>query len=388
MAKTNSTAQRAAVRTFKRIFPALLSVAALYGAESMADEKGVMLSIMGGQAMFDSESELEDDTFYSIGIGYDFGNRFAAEFSYLSTEPEYENIPYSVDTQHLRLDGLYYFGQDKLRPYLVAGVGQAEYTLSDSDQDSTDTIVNAGAGVKYWLNDYVALRGDARAVYSTDIEETDTLVGVGLTFKFGASSTSKPAPAPKVKPEKDSDNDGVLDSMDKCPGTPAGTKVDANGCAVKLDSDNDGVVDSLDKCPDTEAGAKVDSNGCYEALSEQVSVYLAVNFATNSDKVLEGAYDEVKKVADFMRQYPKTDVIFEGHTDDSGAAAYNRDLSQRRANAVAKILIEQFDIDRDRVTAVGYGEDKPLVDNSTPANRAKNRRVVAIVSATVETLVK
>lgn len=60
--------------------------------------------------------------------------------------------------------------------------------------------------------------------------------------------------------ELDSDKDGVVDRLDKCPGTPAGAKVDANGC--ELDSDKDGVVDRLDKCPDTPAGRKVNAQGC------------------------------------------------------------------------------------------------------------------------------
>jgi OmpA-OmpF porin, OOP family len=75
-----------------------------------------------------------------------------------------------------------------------------------------------------------------------------------------APKAAAPAPAPVSKKEGDSDGDGVPDSLDKCPDTPAGVKVDSNGCP--LDSDHDGVPDYLDKCPDTPAGVKVDSNGC------------------------------------------------------------------------------------------------------------------------------
>lgn len=69
-------------------------------------------------------------------------------------------------------------------------------------------------------------------------------------------------------PPKDTDGDGVVDADDKCPDTPAGTKVDATGCPVKdetpapIDTDGDGVVDSSDKCPNTLPGTKVDSTGC------------------------------------------------------------------------------------------------------------------------------
>ncbi|VUD64640.1 Outer membrane porin F [Thalassocella blandensis] len=350
-----------------------------------ADDSGFNISVMGGQAIFDKDRELEDDTFFSIDLGYDFSERWGMEFGYVSAEAEFEDFNESVDLEQFRLDGLYYFGENNFKPYLVAGIGDQSWSLDGFD-DIQSTFVNAGAGFKYYFNPHVALRGDARLVNSLDEEMTDYLVGLGLLVKFGGESKPSPKPvAPVAVAEKDSDRDGVMDSQDQCPATPMGTSVDAKGCAIDNDLDKDGVANALDKCPDTAAGAKVDANGCYLTLKENVTVSLAVNFASNSDKVLDGAYDEVKKVADFMRQYPQTEVVFEGHTDDSGAAEYNRQLSQRRANAVAQMLIQDFNIDRSRVTAIGYGEEKPLVDNSTPANRAKNRRVVAVVSATVET---
>lgn len=61
---------------------------------------------------------------------------------------------------------------------------------------------------------------------------------------------------------KDADNDGVMDNVDRCPNTPAGDKVDANGCSLPKDGDNDGVMDNVDRCPNTPAGDKVDANGC------------------------------------------------------------------------------------------------------------------------------
>lgn len=347
-----------------------------------ADDSGVTLSIMGGQALFSDERSLDDDTFYAIGLGYEYGNHWAAELGYVVSEPNIEDTQLSVDIDHIRLDGLYYFGADKFRPYLVAGVGQANYSVADLDED--ETFVNGGAGFKYAFNPHVALRGDARAVYSTDESETDFLVGLGLIFKFGQSSKAQATPTPTPPPARDSDKDGVIDAEDQCPNTARGLVIDTKGCAKSTDKDGDGVVDTIDQCPDSAKGAKVDAVGCYVMLKEAVSVSLAVNFASNSDVVLEGAVEEVKKVADFMRQYPQSQVLFEGHTDNSGAADYNRQLSQRRADAVAKILIEQFNIDSSRVQAIGYGEDQPLVDNSSASNRAKNRRVVAVVSATVE----
>ena len=97
-------------------------------------------------------------------------------------------------------------------------------------------------------------------------------------------------------------------------------------------------------------------------------------------------FSEIRGVARFMEQYKGSQVVIEGHTDTSGSAAYNKKLSQKRADAVANLLVEQYGIDRSRVQAMGYGEERPLVEEKTADDRAKNRRVVAKVSAKKETL--
>jgi len=86
-----------------------------------------------------------------------------------------------------------------------------------------------------------------------------------------------------------------------------------------------------------------------------------------------------------MDQYENTVVTVEGHTDSSGADAYNKALSQRRAESVKNMMVNRFNISRDRVTAVGYGEDRPVADNNTAAGREQNRRVVGSVSTKVTT---
>ena len=182
----------------------------------------------------------------------------------------------------------------------------------------------------------------------------------------------------------DSDMDGVQDGMDACPNTPAGVKVDAKGCA--LDSDKDGVADHKDSCPDTAMQLKVDTKGCPVQLSEAVSIDLKVNFDSNSSVVKSDYFAEIRKVADFMAQYENSVVVIEGHTDTRGAAAYNKSLSQKRANAVAAVLVSEMGVAQRRVTAVGYGEEQPIADESTREGLIANRRVVAKVSASVTKL--
>jgi OOP family OmpA-OmpF porin len=184
----------------------------------------------------------------------------------------------------------------------------------------------------------------------------------------------------------DADMDGVVDSADRCPGTPDGVSVDAAGCP--LDSDGDGVYDYQDQCPDTKASLKVDEKGCPMALTESVSIDLTVTFDNNSEVVKESFFEEIKSVADFMNQYEGTSVVIEGHTDDRGSAEYNRNLSDRRAKAVAKVLVERFGIDSSRVSAIGYGEAQPIASNDTAEGRVTNRRVVAKVSSQVEKMME
>jgi len=153
---------------------------------------------------------------------------------------------------------------------------------------------------------------------------------------------------------------------------------------LAVDTDADGVVDYVDQCAFTERGAKVDERGCYVLIQEQKEITLKVNFAFDSDEIESYFTDDVQAVADFMREYPLTRVEIEGHTDSDGTEAYNLELSQRRAQAVGLLLVNSFGVPANRLTAVGYGETKPMVSNNTDANKAKNRRVVAVIRAAAE----
>jgi len=89
--------------------------------------------------------------------------------------------------------------------------------------------------------------------------------------------------------------------------------------------------------------------------------------------------DEVAKVGEFMKKYPTTSAVIEGHTDNVGDADYNMKLSQRRAESVVNYLADNFGIDRSRLSAVGFGLTRPIADNTTDSGRQKNRRIEAII---------
>lgn len=118
-----------------------------------------------------------------------------------------------------------------------------------------------------------------------------------------------------------------------------------------------------------------------DAVAESVRVELDVKFDFDRDRVREESYDDIKALADFMNAYPQTMTVVEGHTDSVGVEVYNQKLSERRANAVRNVLVNQYGVGADRVNAVGYGESRPVADNATAEGRAINRRVEAEVEA-------
>jgi OOP family OmpA-OmpF porin len=130
------------------------------------------------------------------------------------------------------------------------------------------------------------------------------------------------------------------------------------------------VVDATDRCPNTPAGDKVDNAGC------SLTIRLEVFFDTNSSTIKAESYPDLDRVVTFMKETsPSATGVVEGHTDSQGSDAANLALSQRRADAVLKYLVDHG-ISSARLTARGYGETQPVADNGTAEGRAQNRRVV------------
>jgi OOP family OmpA-OmpF porin len=181
-------------------------------------------------------------------------------------------------------------------------------------------------------------------------------------------------PGAPVAAVGDSDGDGVPDNIDRCPGTPKGVQVDKYGCPVKAappapgDKDGDKVPDDKDVCPGTPKGVKVDERGCW---------VLGQDYLFDFDKatIKKQYYPILDDVVKVMVENPTMNVKLEGHTDSIGAAAYNKKLSEKRANAVKKYLIDKGGVAPSRLSTVGHGEDSPIAPNNTKEGRAKNRRV-------------
>lgn len=332
-------------------------IAAIVSTGVNAHDHSGEVTVEAGRIFFDDP--LEDGNTWGVGFGFPVNENWTLEAVMSQYDTETEIGAVDLDGTQYRFDGIYNVTTTSAwKPYLALGIGDLEREWTTVDQKDRETLVNLGGGVKRSLGGNWQFRTDLRAFNSLDNEYTDLVVNLGLTYLFGNSSapTAKPAAvaavvAPVVVAEKDSDGDGVLDSKDQCPETPTTHKVDTVGCSLKL--------------------------------TETVAIELNITFDSAKSIIKPAFESEVAKLATFMNQYADTVVTIEGHTDSQGADTYNQSLSQSRADAVKVALISKYGISADRVNSIGYGEAKPIADNTTAAGREQNRRVVGQVSTAV-----
>ncbi len=169
----------------------------------------------------------------------------------------------------------------------------------------------------------------------------------------------------------DDDGDGIKNSVDLCPAFAGNSEF--GGCP---DSDGDGIVDKEDDCP-TLSGIKP-NGGCPEINAEVKKkidvIFQNLLFATNSANIDPTSLDDLDELVNIMEEDQSLRLSIEGHTDTRGNNEYNLDLSRLRAEAVKTHLVSGG-ISTDRISAVGYGETRPIASNDTPEGRLKNRRV-------------
>ncbi|MCL6271935.1 OmpA family protein [Sansalvadorimonas sp. 2012CJ34-2] len=315
-------------------------------------DKGFTVGLGGAYTDYDSARTLDNKVAPEVGIGYRFNDRFSLEGLYSKASNELKNGN-DADLKDYRLDAFYDLTpwDGSLTPYLVAGIGEFKENIENS-KDRDDTRLNVGFGLRKALTENLSLRGDLRALHGLDLNQTESMLNLALTWTFGAPSQPVQAevtPEPEPQPQP----------IEPVP--------------APLDTDKDGVVDASDLCPNTDPGAAVDSVGCVPM--EEID--LLVEFRFDSADILNTELNHIDEMGKFLQKYSDVKIKLEGHTDSQGVAIYNDGLSQQRADAVRKMLIEKFDIAGERIEAVGMGEKEPVAPNDTFEGRQKNRRVVA-----------
>jgi OOP family OmpA-OmpF porin len=303
-----------------------------------------------GKRDLDGGRDLKDSSTPWGSIEWAFNDTVAAEIFYADGDTRYKNGP-DVDATAWSLNMLFYGGSYvgkpmRLRPYAVLGAG--EIYLDADAFDTKETTINGGLGVRWMLTRRFGVRLDWRMLYGLDESTKDSMLTAGLNLYTGRV-TPKPVPV-----------------------------------AAPLDSDGDGVTDDVDQCPNTPAGVRVDNFGCPLAVTQIASIKLMVNFGFDSTKVEEKYFSDLGELAEFLKRFEDVQVDVEGHTDSVGPDDYNKELSQRRAQAVVDMLVDEYGIAPQRLEAVGYGEEKPVADNSTAEGRAENRRVMATLEVEYE----
>jgi len=372
---------------------------------------GISLIPGVGYYAFDNDLKLDDTAAPSVGIQYLFGKNIAIEANYSETDVDRENITVNnnFDWQYTRLDAFYNFTNisDSMVPYIVAGAGEA-ISKFKGGAEVDETLLNAGAGIRFILDRGFSVVADLRAVNSIDNEDTSGLASLGISYTMGLGGSNRSQEGDfeiSMAEESltDTDNDGIADVEDQCAGTPAGVAVDSSGCGLDGDADGvadyqdecaqtpesvsvdklgcptdldkDGIADYQDQCPESVAGALIDSNtGCELKVSKNIQ------FQHNSAELSGNVIGEIEELATFLKRYEKTIAVIEGHSDASGDESYNNKLSALRAAQVKQILINQFGINPDRLKTQSYGETRPVASNDTLDGRKANRRVTATIT--------
>ena len=343
-------------------------------SEGADDDQAELLKDYSGNG----DSYYKENGLYTgaaLGIELTPSTQFQVEYGVSNTDAIRQDGSDAFDTEQEMISGNFLIGFEEFsgytdnafKPYALIGAGRSKIEIEDESGElvsgTVDTIGNLGLGAMYRINDALSLRGEARAIHNFDNNWWEGMALAGLEVVLGghlAPTVAVPpmqeplvdtAPVVVVESDLDSDGDGVPDSIDACPGTPMNVVVDERGCPVPVD------------------------------ITDELKMELRVFFDNDKSTIKNQYKPEIAKVAEKMREYPNSTARIEGHASKTGPSArYNQRLSEARAVAVKSMLTNEFGIEPNRLSTVGYGYDQPIADNNTEEGRAMNRRVYAIIT--------
>ncbi|RUO62923.1 OmpA-OmpF porin, OOP family [Pseudidiomarina planktonica] len=307
------------------------------------------VAIMDGQVR---EYEGGTDVFLmGLEAGYRIFDNWELRVSYTDLAADVDDFGSSANGESYGGDLIY-----NMSPNFYTGLGITRVKLGGYDTK----FYKGTFGYRNFIDNNWAFRWEAN-LQQNETNLTEVMTTVGLQYFFGSTGQeTKPTPAPQRAQPR-----------------PA-----PQPAAAPVDSDNDGVPNSRDACPNTPATYSVDEEGCVIYTNETLTETLLVEFEINSSQIRSGATSDIRDMADFMKEHPQLDIVIEGHTDYTGDDDYNQWLSERRAEAVANSLVNNFGIARSRVSSKGYGEQRPKVEGTSAEARQTNRRIEAKLSVT------
>ncbi len=184
-------------------------------------------------------------------------------------------------------------------------------------------------------------------------------------------------------PDEDNDKDAIADAADKCPDDPEDRDgfEDGDGCP-EPDNDQDGIPDAQDLCPNEPetVNGYADADGCPDedqvrVVGDKIVLDDRVHFYVNSFVIRRISYPLLTRLSKLIGDHPEyTHVSVEGHADERGPDDFNQKLSEDRARAVLEFLVKRG-IAQGRLSSLGFGSNKPLVDKKSEYALLLNRRV-------------
>ncbi|MDB5969434.1 MAG: hypothetical protein JWQ90_1884 [Hydrocarboniphaga sp.] len=296
-----------------------------------------------------------------LSVGKAINEHWGLEIGGFYTNFPHDDVPGSFAQREYgaKLDGLYFYSRNpSFSPYFAVGVGGVRTEMRNPGNDrTTDPLADAGLGfIKYFTiwNTDLGFRADLRyrhiffdkdSVPTAGSDLGEAVLKFGLVIPLGARAVAGETVVPPG-PCADSDGDGVCDTADLCPGTPAGTAVDAKGCP------------------------KVPADGAKKKFDD---VYFAFDHSDLADSEKAKLDADANVIGGLSQKYPSLKVDVSGHTDWVGTDGYNQGLSERRANTVKSYLVRKG-VDAGRINTYAFGESKPVATNETAEGRALNRR--------------
>ena len=305
------------------------------------------VSPFGGYNFFEGRQNLENRPVFGGRFGYNFTRNFGIEAAgeYIRTsvddkaetwrkEGQFTSPIDDVDITFYHLDLLYHFmPEGNFNPFVAAGYGFGHYspeTINTRDM----AIINFGLGAKYWLTDNIAFRFDLRdnMIYDETIHNIEATVGI--VFAFGGKAKPAPTPVAKYEPK---------------PEPKAEPK--AEETIVILVSE-----------------PKVEEKVMVAAVEPKIIIlaFEDIHFDFDKSTLTPEAQTILKRNVQLLKENPKAQIRIAGYTSASGTEAYNQKLSERRANAVQKYLINEGVVTRDRLSTIGYGETNPAMYEAAP----------------------
>ena len=214
-----------------------------------------------------------------------------------------------------------------------------------------------------------------------------SLLGAGLVTGCkaqGSFNAGSETPPPPPAPPPDDDGDGILDADDKCPkekedGAPPEPK---DGCP-NADADGDNIPVPQDKCPNEAETVNEfeDEDGCpdkkplVQLVGARVKINQKILFKKGSAELEKASDPVLDAVAAILKKYPDIQLVeVGGHASKEGNAAFNRNLTQKRVDSVAKALVNRG-VDKARLVSQGYGFYCPIDESGSDEGKEKNRRV-------------